>query len=125
VDLFVNHLEGFIDNPFFGVGANGAKELRKKANNAEKASHSEISRLLSEHGIFAIIILIILIFVPLVFRLQNKRNIFFYAFLAFWFATINHSAMRIAAPAFIYALTVLNITHEKRSLPRKRLIQER
>lgn len=45
----------------------------------------------------------------------------FYAFLAFWFATINHSAMRIAAPGFIYGLSLLNVTNEKRPLHRKQI----
>lgn len=123
VDLFIDDLQGFIDNPFLGVGANGAKELRLKRGLGLKASHNEVSRLLSEHGIFAFIILLILIINPLVHRYYNKRNLFFYAFLGFWFATINHSAMRIAAPGFIYALALLNVKYEKRPLHRKRLIQ--
>jgi hypothetical protein len=49
----------------------------------------------------------------------NKRNLFFYAFLCFWFATINHSGMRIAAPSFIYALCLLNITYDKPAVHRK------
>jgi hypothetical protein len=34
-------------------------------------------------------------------------------FLIFWFLTINHSAMRIAMPAFMYGLSVLIITNPK------------
>jgi hypothetical protein len=29
--------------------------------------------------------------------------------MAFWLLTINHAAMRIAAPAFVYALALLKI----------------
>ncbi|MEM9680805.1 MAG: O-antigen ligase family protein [Bacteroidota bacterium] len=119
VDLFVDDLQGFFQNPFAGVGASGAKELRLKNNQGLKTSHNEISRLLSEHGIFAILILLILVLKPLFYRAQNKRNFFFYAFLAFWFATINHSAMRIAAPALVYALSLLNVVYEKRPVYRK------
>lgn len=125
VDLFLDDLQGFKENPFLGVGANGAKELRIQSGQGIKASHNEISRLLSEHGMFAIIILIILIVKPLILRIKNKRNIFFLAFLGFWFATINHSAMRLAAPAFIYALALLNVQYEKRPVRRKRVIQQR
>jgi hypothetical protein len=32
-----------------------------------------------------------------------------FPFLLFWFLTINHAAMRIAAPAFIYALSLLKV----------------
>jgi hypothetical protein len=62
-------------------------------------------------GVF---ILLILVLKPLAYRPRHKGNILFYAFLAFWFATINHSAMRLAAPGFVYALALLNITYEKK-----------
>lgn len=123
--LFMDDLQGFIENPFLGVGANGAKELRIKKGLGLKASHNELSRLFSEHGSLAFFILLILIFVPLIYRMENKRNIFFYSMLGFWFATINHSAMRIAAPGFIYALALLNVQYDKRPIHRKRIIRKR
>ncbi|WP_299130552.1 O-antigen ligase family protein [uncultured Winogradskyella sp.] len=122
VDLFLGELEGFINEPFFGVGASGMKELRKVTEGRVIATHNELSRMLSEHGTLGIIMLLILIGVPLVYRINNRRNYFFYAFLVFWFATINHSAMRIAAPGFIYALALLNVIYEKRPIHRKRAI---
>ena len=119
IELFVNEFEGFQEHPFLGVGANGMKQSRLESEGTIIASHNEISRLLSEHGIFGILIILILILKPLDFRSRNRNNVFFYAFLAFWFATINHSAMRIAAPAFVYALSLLNVTNEKPTLRRK------
>lgn len=124
VTLFMDDLQGFIENPILGVGANGAKELRLKKGLGLKASHNELSRLFSEHGMFAFFILLILIFIPLLYRLENRRNIFFYSMLGFWFATINHSAMRIAAPGFIYALALLNVQYDKRPIHRKRIIKK-
>ncbi len=125
LEIFMGELEGFIDNPFFGVGASGMKEERLKTLGKVVATHNELSRMLSEHGLLGVIMLLILVFVPLIYRVYNTNNIFFYAFLIFWFATINHSAMRIAAPGFIYALALLNVTYEKRPLHRKRLIEQR
>ncbi|OBX21121.1 O-antigen ligase-like membrane protein [Gelidibacter algens] len=119
VELFVNEFEGFQEHPFLGVGASGMKQSRLESEGAIIASHNEVSRLLSEHGMFGILILMILILKPLDFRSRHHNNIFFYSFLAFWFATINHSAMRIAAPAFIYALSLLHVTNEKPPLRRK------
>lgn len=120
VNLFLGELEGFIENPFLGVGANGMKELRIERMGKAIASHNEVSRILSEHGLIGIIILLILIIRPLAYRTENQSNIFFFAFFCFWFATINHSAMRIAAPGFVYGLALLNVTHEKkRPLHRK------
>ncbi|WP_412984483.1 O-antigen ligase family protein [Pontimicrobium sp. IMCC45349] len=121
VDLFVGELEGFFQHPFVGVGASGMKQFRLELEGGIVASHNEISRLLSEHGLMGVLILLILIFKPLDYRTQHKGNLFFYAFLCFWFATINHSAMRIAAPAFIYSLSLLNIRYDKPSIRRKQL----
>ena len=121
-ELVLNELEGFIENPFLGIGASNTKYNREGRS---IVTHNEISRLLSEHGILGVFILLILIFTPLSYRSINNRNIFFYAFLAFWFTTINHSAMRIAAPAFFYALALLDIEYEKRPIHRKRLISKR
>jgi len=119
LDLFVHEFEGFKENPFLGVGASGMKQARLEEDGIIVASHNEISRLLSEHGLLGVLILVILIFKPLDIRSTNRNNIFFYSFLGFWFATINHSAMRIAAPAFLYALALLHVTNEKPPLRRK------
>jgi len=121
VELLMNELEGFIDNPFIGIGASNTKYRRDNGENI--VSHNEISRTLSEHGFLGIIVLLILIFKPLAYRGKNKNNMYFYAFLAFWFKTINHSAMRLAGPAFFYALALIKIDYEKRPLYRKRLIK--
>ena len=123
VDLFVHELEGFVENPFLGVGANGMKEMRIEKVGRGIASHNELSRVLSEHGLMGIFILLILIIRPLVYRSQHRGNLYFFSFLCFWFATINHSAMRIAAPGFIYGLALLYVYEEKRTLHRKRVIQ--
>jgi len=42
---------------------------------------------------------------------------FLSAFLLFWFLTINHSAMRIAFPAFIYGISVATITFKELNKP--------
>ena len=51
----------------------------------------------------------ILLLAPVVMRVTDRSNIHTYAFVAFWFLTINHSAMRIAMPALIYGLALLHI----------------
>ncbi len=119
LDLFMNEIEGFVTNPFLGIGSSRAKDQRIEEEGQGITSHNELSRTLAEHGIFGVIILIILIFKPFNMRASNPKNYYFYTLLAFWFATINHSSMRIAAPAFIYGLALLNVTHEKRTLRRK------
>ncbi|WP_229719251.1 O-antigen ligase family protein [Winogradskyella schleiferi] len=120
-ELFLGEIEGFISNPFFGIGSSRAKDERIELEGQGVTSHNEISRILAEHGMLGIVILVILIFKPLDFRTKHKQNYYFYAFLCFWFATINHSSMRVAAPAFVYALALLNVKNEKRPIHRKQL----
>lgn len=112
LNLFKEEISGFLNNPFLGIGASRVKDARVEIIGRHLPSHNEIGRLLSEHGFLGIIILLILIIKPLAYRTGNKRNYYFYAFLCFWFATINHSGMRIAAPSLLYALSLLNVTNE-------------
>ncbi|WP_299550074.1 O-antigen ligase family protein [Seonamhaeicola sp.] len=114
-DLLTFEFKEFINNPFFGIGVGKVKEVRFNETGIEAASHNEMSRIVAEHGLFGIFAFLILLIVPLILRLKNKSNIFFYSFYAFWLLTINHSAMRIAAPAFVYGLCLLNIVYETSS----------
>lgn len=100
-------LKMFFDNPITGVGAGMGKELRKDSLGQEVASHNEITRMLSEHGVLGIFGLLILLITPFILYSNNRQHLYFLSFFVFWFLTINHAAMRTAAPAFIYALTLL------------------
>ncbi len=114
-DLVAFEVREFIDNPFLGIGVGKVKEVRLNETGVEAASHNEMSRIIAEHGLLGVFAFLILLITPLIFRLKNKTNLFFYSFYIFWLLTINHSAMRIAAPAFIYGLCLLNITYETRN----------
>tara|TARA_R110000868_G_scaffold83058_7_gene234746 strand:- start:6639 stop:7868 length:1230 start_codon:yes stop_codon:yes gene_type:complete len=124
-DLIAFEFAEFIDNPFLGIGVGNVKEERLNETGVEAASHSEISRIVAEHGLLGVFAFLILLITPLVFRLKNKTNLFFYSFYLFWLLTINHSAMRIAAPAVIYGLCLLNIKYEESPIHRKPSIQYR
>lgn len=122
LDLLNEELEAFYSNPFTGIGIGKAKEFRlERMGGKVTASHNEVSRLLSEHGIFGILALLILITAPMAFRIKTRTNIYFYSCLIFWFLTINHSSMRIAAPAFIYGLALINVVNgqKKNRISRK------
>jgi hypothetical protein len=108
-ELIGEELKAFFENPILGVGVGKSMEIRKATTDVNAASHNEVSRLLAEHGSLGIVMLLILIFTPLFLYFDNKQNIFMFPFLLFWFLTINHAAMRIAAPAFIYALSLLKV----------------
>jgi len=122
VELIETELTAFYKNPIVGIGVGKGREYREEHLGIGINTHNEISRLLSEHGMLGLVALLILISVPIVFWTKFRNNYYFLAFMAFWFMTINHSAMRIALPAFVYGLALLYIVDEKKDpVHRKRL----
>ena len=115
VNILNEQIASFLENPL-GIGVGNGKYKRQGAiGNVTAASHNEVGRLLEEHGIIGFIILLLLLSLPLLnyWKVDNYNRAFTTAFYIFWFLTINHSAMRIAFPGFIYGLSLINITHEK------------
>ena len=118
-DLVAFEFNEFMDHPFLGIGVGRVKEQRLNETGVQAASHNEMSRIVAEHGLLGVFAFLIVLLVPLVFRMGNRTNLYFYSFYVFWLLTINHSAMRIAAPAFIYGLCLLNIKYEEPPVHRK------
>ncbi len=117
VDLLTTEIEAFKKSPILGVGVGQVKTYFETELGIELPTHNEISRMLSEHGLFGIFALLILISAPMITKINGRKNIYFYPFLIFWGLTIAHSSMRIAAPAFIYALCLLNIDYAPKKKP--------
>ncbi|WP_445718837.1 O-antigen ligase family protein [Flavobacterium sp.] len=113
----------FMENPVWGIGVGKNKEYREEMTGIVAASHNEITRLLAEHGVFGIIAFLILLFTPLILYFNNREHIFLLSFFVFWLLTINHAAMRLAAPAFVYALTLLKVSFvDENSVPREQTV---
>ena len=110
-DIFNSELNGLFDNPIFGMGVGSGKFKRMEDTGLEIASHNEMSRLLGEHGLVGILILSMLICIPIVNAWPQPAyaKAFLGAFFIFWFLTINHSAMRVSFPGFIYGLSLIRI----------------
>ncbi len=117
LELLDSELQAFYEFPLTGIGVGKVKEFRIEQTGRVSASHNELSRILSEHGLSGLFALIILVITPLTIRLRNKTNVYFYVFFLFWFLTINHSSMRIAAPAFIYGLALITVINGKKKTP--------
>ena len=118
--LIESEFNMFLDNPILGIGVGKNKEYRLETTGIDAASHNEITRMLAEHGMFGLFGLTILLITPMVLYLNNKQNIFVFSFVLFWILTINHAAMRLAAPAFIYALSLLKVRFvDETTVPRE------
>ncbi|MFN3942537.1 MAG: O-antigen ligase family protein [Flavobacterium sp.] len=102
-------IQMFLDNPITGVGVGVNKQYREEMTGIEAASHNELTRMLAEHGLAGLLGLLILFLVPFFTSFANKQHIFLWSFFFFWLLTINHAAMRLAAPAFVYALSLLKV----------------
>ncbi|SHE87743.1 O-Antigen ligase [Psychroflexus salarius] len=116
VEIANAEFEIFSDQPFLGSGVGMSKVARLELVGDKAASHNEITRMISEHGLLGIIALLLLLLVPAFKFLKQPKNLFIIPLIVFWGATINHSAMRIAAPGFIYGLALISIQYKaKRS----------
>lgn len=112
-DIAKHEINEFISHPFWGIGVGRGADKRTAIYGTVITSHNEITRMLAEHGMFGFFDLLILLFVPVFHFFKNRQNLFAICFVLFWLLTINHAAMRTAAPAFIYVLSLLNINfHE-------------
>ncbi len=114
-EILNDQIASFLENPL-GIGVGNGKYKRLGAfGHASTISHNEVGRLIEEHGIIGFIILLLLLLLPLenFFYGNNYQRAFISAFYLFWFLTINHSAMRIAFPGFIYGLSLIHITNEE------------
>ena len=108
-ELAKDEIAAFLAQPIFGLGVGKIAEERQKKTGDLVVTHNEITRTIGEHGAFGILALLILFTMPLFIFFRNAYNIYILSFLVFWLLTINHAAMRLAAPAFIYALALLNV----------------
>lgn len=110
--LIESELKMFYENPILGVGVGKNKELRKSQTGIDLATHNEITRMLAEHGTLGVVGLLILLVTPLYLFAVYRQNILALSFFIFWLLTINHAAMRLSAPAFVYALSLLKVYRE-------------
>lgn len=113
-EIAKGELELFVENPIFGIGVGKSTEVRELITNEKIASHSETTRMPAEHGILGVIFLVILTLIPILHFARNKNYLMSLPFFIFWLLTINHAAMRLAAPAVIYALSLLQINNDEK-----------
>ncbi len=110
----------FFDNPILGTGVGEARVGREEILGYSSASHTEFTRVVSEHGILGILSLLALI-VTAVFSLQRQKFSFGKALVGgviVWSGLFMlNSGMRLAAPSFLWGLSFITIYVLQRKRP--------
>lgn len=111
LELLKEEWEIFKDNPL-GVGAGGSTVFRSQMTGRSIATHNEFGRLLSEHGILGLAVIVMLIVYPIRHYFKWKvtdARAFLVLLCALSLATMMHSALRLALPAFLYGLSMVRL----------------
>jgi hypothetical protein len=117
----------FMENPVFGIGV-GASYIERQRFLHKAMSHTEFSRLVSEHGSFGLMAILAMV-VMLVGNLTRPNSTPGRAFIAGMMAWacffMMNSGMRLAAPSFIWGLGFVTIVTQRPSAStlRRRLAQ--
>ena len=111
--LMRNELTAFSEYPFWGVGAGRGTLYRQERFARKFASHTEHTRLLGEHGIFGVLILLCFyVLMPLrhFLRLLTPEQRFWFVL---WFvlanATMFHAQMRLSMPGVVFGLAFVSM----------------
>jgi hypothetical protein len=118
IPIIISDLKIWKDNLFFGVGLGQSTDLHADLFRSSLA-HTEFSRLLSEHGIFGLFIVIILIKMAVqnLTRAQTLKDKALVAALLGWsFLFMMNAAMRLAAPSLLIGITFNKIFSGERDL---------
>lgn len=111
-EIAVADLEVFKEHPFLGVGVGLSRDSREELLGRSAVSHTELSRLLSEHGLFGLGALLALAGM-VVMNLRRPNSHQGKAFIAGAFAYslffMLNSGMRLGAPSFLWGLGFLSV----------------
>ncbi len=107
----------FINNPFFGVGLGQSRYWRKFYDfPSEALPHIEVTRMISEHGFFGLLMAIIFLFYPF-YRISKEQSNYNRAVMVVFFsiAVIStfHVAMRTIITPILYGIACLNLVPDK------------
>ena len=109
-ELFAAEMRVWRDHPVFGAGPGMAKPARD-APGVLAASHTEFSRLLAEHGLFGLGGLLLLALLTAQRFRQARTPVsraMVLSMMGWSLLFMAHSAMRLAAPSFLFGLAFVN-----------------
>jgi hypothetical protein len=114
VKIFEDDFELWTEYPFLGVGVGASSYLRKSTTGF--LSHVEMSRLLSEHGIFGIVFILILCVLGFnIYRYQRFEplSIIMLALFAIAIFTTFHAAMRTYISPLLIGISTMTTIEEE------------
>lgn len=103
-------LTAFRDNPILGAGVGGSSAYRPIYEDANLAAHTEFTRLLADHGLFGILAILVMCWILLKRYAANTPGLdrAMSAAMAVWSMSVMvHSAMRLAAIPFAFAMALV------------------
>lgn len=107
-------LQLFRESDFVGVGVGVSK--MERPNHKNFAAHVEYSRLLAEHGILGLIVIVILFLMPMkefIRRLNFPvNNMILVSFSSLSLMTMTHAATRLSMVGFFFGLAFIFISKE-------------
>jgi len=116
-EIVESDVDIFLEHPVFGVGVGSAYSERQEFLGFKAASHTEFSRLISEHGMFGLIAIFCLLGI-VVTRFKRSRSRLGRAFVvgaAAWAALFMlNTGMRLAAPSAIFGMISITIATPRR-----------
>jgi len=105
----------FLRFPFTGAGVGGGRIFRERSTDIS-ATHVEQTRILAEHGVLGIFVLMIMFFYPIwiFFKVRNALTRFtLTVFAAYAVLTMTHNALRLAMPSFLYGVAFIRLRVDK------------
>ncbi|MDN5205381.1 O-antigen ligase family protein [Fulvivirgaceae bacterium BMA10] len=113
--IILSELKAFQEYPVLGAGLGMGKKYREERNIHFRASHTEFSRLLAEHGLYGLMALLILLFSPVAhyFWSNEQSKPYVVAFAVLGLMTMLHAAMRLSMPGFMYGLIFISVIPSK------------
>ncbi len=104
-EILLEDLRAWNEHPVLGVGPGGSDRYHYD----QAAAHIEYTRLLAEHGVLGLVSLLALLYMAAALCLSTRtpsRRALAVSLVSWSLLFMVHSAMRLAAPAFLFGLAV-------------------
>lgn len=121
LDIMTIDLAIYNDYPILGAGPGMGNGLRMQYGYGQRVNaHVEYSRLLAEHGVLGVFVILLICGIPAVEFLRRKYNnqrVFLAGCVLFCLFFMTHSATRLALPMLMYGLGFILLIPDRKNPP--------